>query len=391
MSEPAVLEAAGQSTSRPADVVLWCVRRAAGRADPPPVWAGGPDALRATVSHHRAWLVLARHGPAVPGLPPELLAEAARRRDVARRRQLQADADLSGCAAALDAAGVPWACFKGPVLAAVYQRAGEDRGAVDLDLLVPPDRLGDALRALSSAGAGLLSRNFTLLRRELPGEVALLARHGTTVDLHWAVVNRVLRRRRTRISTAALLAAAQPVELAGRAVPGLQRDEALVHVCLHAALAGASRLSWLLDVTLSAQDRPVDWARVRATAERWGVPNAVGLVLQRSARLLDAPVPAEVLRALVRRDWSLAEGLAGRGTPRATADRGSWAARLPQGSLEHRTVVGLVGTRLRRRLVDGPSVMTFTQSPDDPNSALHASGDAADLAAYLDAVAREPA
>ncbi|KQS59727.1 hypothetical protein ASG36_01365 [Geodermatophilus sp. Leaf369] len=370
-------------------MVLWAARRAAGHDAPPPAWRGDDGALRAAVAHHRAWLLLAAHGPDVPGVPGALLAEARARRDRARRAQLQTDADLTVAGAALDAAGVRWACLKGPVLTAVHARAGADRAALDLDLLVAPDRLAAALDALEGAGGALLTRNFALLRRELPGEVAVRGRFGTVLDLHWTLVNRAGRRRRTTVSTADLLDRASPVQLAGRPVPALQPDDALVHVCLHAALAGATRVSWLLDVTLSVQDRPVDWSRVVGTARAWGVPAPVGLVLARAATLLAAPVPRSVLRRLAAPDWRLAERWAGPRVLHSTADLGSWPARLAVGSAEHATVPGLLTARAARLVAGRPAA--FVQGASAPGSALHPAGDHADLTAFLQTVAQEAA
>jgi hypothetical protein len=373
----------------PAVVLLWAARRVAGRAGAAPRWTGTDADLTAALAQHRCWSVLARYADEVPGLSGPVLETARGRLDRARRRQLQADADLAVAGAALDGAGVPWACVKGPVLGAVWARAGAVRSAADLDLLVPPARLGDALRALSAAGGGLVSRNFTLLRREVPGEVAAVGRHGTTIDLHWTMINRAARRRRASISTAELLRDASRVQLGSTAAQVLHPDVALAHVCLHAALAGASRVSWLLDVTLSVQDRDVDWDRLVEVARAWGVPVPIGLVLQRSRALVGAPVPQAVLRSLLGRDWVLAERLVGPGAARATGDTGGWAARLSTGALEEGRVVDLLLHRAGRRLRAAPVTTPFVQGPDDPGSTLHPSGDTTDLAAYLTAVAEE--
>ena len=381
------LSAAQRSTRAPGDVVLWCARRAAGRPGSAPAWRGDDDALRVAVSHHRAWLPLAQHGDGVPGVPAALRTEALARRDRARRAQLQTDADLTVAGHALDQVGIPWACLKGPVLTAVHARAGADRAAADLDLLVPPARLRDALAALTAAGGSLVNRNLTLLRRELPGELALRGRFGTLLDLHWTLVNRARRRAHTSVSTAALLDRAAPVRLAGRPVPALDPDEALVHVCLHAALSGATRVSWLLDVALSVQDRAVDWSRVTHGAHAWGVAVPVGLVLARSATLLGTPVPLPVLRSLAGRPWSFAERAVGRRAPATTADLGNWPARVAVGACEHRTVAGLLAARTRRLLAGRTDA--FVHGADAPGSALHPDGDDGDLAAYLTAVARE--
>src|SRR4029453_10505026 len=59
---------------------------------------------------------------------------------------------LSRVGAVLDAAGIPWLVFKGPVLSSsVYCDPGMRRYS-DLDILVPPDRFPDAVIAMEAAG-----------------------------------------------------------------------------------------------------------------------------------------------------------------------------------------------------------------------------------------------
>ncbi|WP_369140381.1 nucleotidyltransferase family protein [Modestobacter versicolor] len=381
-----------RSPTSQADALLVALfRRARSGAGPVPGWPPGlpTEVFAAAVGHHRGWPVLAALGDLVAGLPGELATEAVQRQRRAVQRRLVQDADLADSAVRLDTAGIPWACVKGPVLAARYQRVGLHRSASDLDLLVPPARLADALRALTTAGGGLLSRNFTLMRAELPGEVAVQAGRGTVVDLHWSLVNRSRRRRWTSVSTGELLDRARTDDVGGRPLRVLHPADALVHLCLHAGLAGGSRLGWLLDVALTVEQTPVDWAEVVRVARQWRVGRVVGLVLARSRRLLGAPVPRGVIGSLAGPSWRAAETVVGRRVPAARSDSDGWAARLVVGSAEHASVVVLGGTRLRRRLGARPPVRVAGSPLQDPGSTLYPSGDVGDLAAYLDAVAQE--
>ena len=376
--------------SHASDVVLWIFRAALGLAEASPVWSGGDvTAFRSLLTYHRGWALFARHGRAVAGVPASVLAESVTERQQVVRRQLVAEADLRLIAEALDRADVPWLLVKGPVLAQLYQRRGNVRAFSDLDVLVAPTRLADALAALSAVGGQLLSRNYHLMRQELPGEVAVVGRHGTVVDLHWSLVNRSAKRSRTRIPTSRLLAAATRRDLGGPVVPVLSEEEALVHVCLHAALAGATRLVWLLDVALSTDNDRLNWERVVDTARDWGVGLAVGLVLMRSNMLLGAPVPASVVESLTRPGWRWAE-TAGRATPaRLAADLHGWPAHIASGALQHRTVNALALDRLRRRLLAPRRGHSFVQGDENPGSTLYPAGDMSDLAAYLHAVAQQ--
>ncbi|CCH85919.1 protein of unknown function [Modestobacter italicus] len=381
--------------SSPDDVLLWLFRTAAGQACPPPRWPVGADtrALRAGLGHHRGWGLLARSGPAVTGLPASVLDEAVERRRSMVRRRLSLDADLRALAGSLDAAGVAWVCMKGPVLAEVYERAGvgDVRFFSDLDLLVHPARFADALRACGAAGSGLLTRNFALLRAAVPGELALQARHGSVVDLHWSLVNRQSRRAATRIDTGELIDRAHRAVVAGSPVPVLQPEDALVHVCLHAAMSGGTRLSWLLDVTLTIADRTVDWRAVSARAVAWGVGPAVGLVLQRSRALLGATVPGHVVEGLVPQPWRLAQAVSVGRVVAARSDVRGAPARLALGAVRHRSsaaAAAAVAASAGRWVAMRPRP-AFVQSAAHPGSTLHAAGDGADLTAYLSAVSRQ--
>ncbi|GGC05552.1 nucleotidyltransferase family protein [Cellulomonas carbonis] len=372
-------------------LVRWLFRDVAGTASDVAPWpAEAPtDPLVRLLDVHRGWTFLARRAASVPGLPADVAARAVDERRSAVTYQVALAADLLRCGAALDAAGVPWVCVKGPVVAALHEARGEVRPFTDLDLLVPPERFADALRALSTAGSVLLDRNFALLRSRVPGEVDLRAPLGTMLDLHWTLVNRSERRRRAAVPTARLLATRVDVTTAAGPVPALGPAERLVHLCLHAAGSGGDRLVWLLDVALACAEPDVDWDAVVATARAWRVARAVGLVLGRSGAVLGAPVPGHVVAALRGRgDWAAADVLARRlDRGRAsTPARRTLGAHLAAGSLEHDRLASLAVHRSTGRLRHGRRA-PFTADPADPGSAFHADGTVEDLHAYLAAVA----
>jgi Uncharacterised nucleotidyltransferase len=69
----------------------------------------------------------------------------------------------------------------------------------------------------------------------------------------------------------------------------------VVHVGLHAALGGAWRLRWLNDLNLVITHEPVDWDAVLFRAHQWRAGHLLGVALLRSARLLNAAVPDDVI------------------------------------------------------------------------------------------------
>ena len=87
----------------------------------------------------------------------------------------------------------------------------------------------------------------------------------------------------------------------GRGFPGLDAEDAVIHVALHAGLSGAGRIGWLRDVHLLLQGPPLDWNSLVARSRRYRVASLVGHVLDRCRFTLGAPVPPDVPELLTPR------------------------------------------------------------------------------------------
>jgi hypothetical protein len=230
---------------------------------------------------------------AVPGeVRDELTAAGAR----AMGHHLKTVADLRRLAGALD--DLPWVTFKGPVVAATLYARPDMRVYGDLDVLVDPAHFGEAVERLEDASFVLYDANWPMLRREMLGEVHLVAPGGTLVDFHWHLVNIRRERERVALSTAAALARRRDVVVSGGTVPTLSAEDTLVHLCWHAAAGGGDRLGWLLDIAaaLAAPGLDPDVLARRAVETR--TRRAVAVMLSR-ARLVGADVPRPILRRLV--------------------------------------------------------------------------------------------
>jgi hypothetical protein len=84
--------------------------------------------------------------------------------------------------------------------------------------------------------------------------------------------------------------------------PALDPADQLVHLALHGVLGGATRLAWLVDVSLAAQVVP-DWAMVVQRCESAGATRAMQLILLRAQQWLPrTPVP----RLGPERGWGVA-------------------------------------------------------------------------------------
>lgn len=236
------------------------------------------------------------------------LAEQRPRFLAAQARSLAAVRDFGSLA---DPAGIDWLVLKGPALAhSVYPRP-DLRHYVDLDLLVRPAEFGRLLTLLEDAGYQLVDRNWPLLARDRPGELRLRSPRGVLLDVHWSIFNDAGRRAAFHAPTAALLAGRRQLP-AG--FPALSATDQLVHAGLHAALSGANRLGWLLDVHLAAAS--ADWPAVIAAAETIGAGPSLAVVLGRTSRLLGTDLPAGVLAELAGgRSWLVLAGALDRLSP----------------------------------------------------------------------------
>lgn len=252
-----------------------------------------PDVLLALADYHGVSGLAYERLRELPAAPEPLVAELRQRYASGVERHMRVMWELARVGSALDRAGFRWAVIKGPVLVeTLYASLPGRRAYFDLDLLVDPAAFADALAVLDSLGARLLDRNWRVLRRDMRGELHLLLSGGTPLDLHWHLIN--MYRGRMRIDTSEVVGRVRRVDLGGVAIPTLDAADGIVHLALHAALAGGDRLLWLKDIERAAAVWRPDWETVVERARRWNVGAPVGLLLSRSTEVLDADIPSWV-------------------------------------------------------------------------------------------------
>jgi hypothetical protein len=244
-------------------------------------------------------------------------------------RQLQTHRDLAFVATAFATPALQWCLMKGPVLAERVYPEPSLRPSRDLDVFVPADSFAAAIDALEANGAQLLDANWDLAIRARRGQVHVRLAHGTTMDLHWHLINSGRVRDMLNISMSSVLRNLRIVQIRDLPVSTLSVTDTVVHLGLHAALGGAWRLRWLNDLKLLIAHEVVDWASVQARADQWRARRLLGVTLMRSARLLNADVPDDVITGLLgsRLYRSTAEAL-DRLWPPVTAMHGTAPGRL---------------------------------------------------------------
>jgi hypothetical protein len=221
------------------------------------------------------------------GLPVPDWLEAHRFDTTLRRAQIVSA--LSVIAPMFDGSGVPWAVLKGPV---VTPREGgsSDREYGDLDLLVTAARLRESLGMLDDVGTEALNRNW---EPYIEHRVAEFPVHtlGVPIDLHWHLIGLGRIRDRFSISTAEVLERRIGMPVGEVEIQRLDIEDNLIHVALHAGLAGATRMGALRDVHWLVDRQETDWDTVLVRTRRFGCGSIVGQVLDRCRTVLGTPVP----------------------------------------------------------------------------------------------------
>ncbi len=275
-----------------------------------------PGALVAAAYHHgvapTVCSVLAR----VAGVPPVMVEMLQQAYEHQWQIHLRTLGDLAEVVPVLDGSGARWAVVKGPVLAEAVYADGMARSYVDLDVLVDRRALPVVLDALEGAGAAVSDRNWTMARSDTLGELGLALRHGTSLDLHWHLLNEARVRRAFSLSTGDLLSRTRRVWVNGVRTPTLDPADTVLHLTAHAALNGGHRLVWLKDLEqVIAHDAP-DWDVLVERGRATGLGLLSATMLERARRILGAEVPSEVLGALApRQKWRAVIRLADRLRP----------------------------------------------------------------------------
>lgn len=219
-----------------------------------------------------------------------------------RVTRLLVEQALGRAAIALGGAGVPWLTFKGPLISRLMARP-ELRTFNDLDLLVAADRFADAVDVLTETGIVELNRNWVPYLEHRVGEVPMVC-NGVSVDLHWHVVGLGRDRSGVRFEPHAMLDRRRMVTMGEKELPTFDAEDQLLHLAVHSALSGASRLDQLRDLVVVTTADTVDWDVVVARARSARVARLVGHALDRAHRVLGAPVPASAITALAGRALS---------------------------------------------------------------------------------------
>lgn len=311
--------------------------------------------LIAAARYHRVLNLVHLAMEGRPGVDEELAAGMKRYYLHQVGHHLRAMEDLATLSEAFGARAIPWLLVKGPVLSEVIYERPDLRVYHDLDVVIPRDAFPAAIDTLQSSGFELLDRNWDLIRREGRAQLHLSLRLGTVADVHHHLLNRASVRDSFTMPMDDILSRARTVTVGAVPVQTLDAVDTLLHVCIHAALAGGHRLIWLKDVEQAVSREAPAWEDVVDRARSWRAGSLVAVVLRRARDELGCSVPPEVVRSLFRsramgwvtafgdRLWPADRAASGRPTPAviwAQVVRDTW-----------RSTVASLWTRVMRPLM----------------------------------------
>lgn len=283
------------------DVLVACTRADVDqRAIETKLKAARTGALLKLAKFHRVDGLVYERLRDMPVAPRRVLVELAARYQAAVTNHMRALWALKLVADVMDGIGCRWAVFKGPVaVESLYEGVPGRRRYLDLDVLVEPAALGDALLKFEQDGGRVLDQNWIGMLRQMRGEMHISLPIDVPIDLHWNLID--MHRRRMHLDTDAILERARPITVGGLRVKTLDPVDTTIHLAFHAAYSGADRLLWLKDVERAAELLRPDWDELTARADRANVGRGVGLILERCRRTLGADIPEHVGVSLVGR------------------------------------------------------------------------------------------
>ena len=197
----------------------------------------------------------------------------------------------------LDAASIPTAVLKGPVLAARYRTPGH-RTFTDIDLVVPYANLDACLDLLNRDP---VVRTIPPQRPKADKRDILLVDPATDIrfslDLHWDIFGYHQMRGRTRGAMAATWVGAHRIEddLGPRWT--LSTESEIAFLCAHAILDHRFRLILFRDLAEMTR-HPVAWESLVEFAANYGLRGTTYLALLIASEALEAEVPTGVLAEL---------------------------------------------------------------------------------------------
>ena len=195
----------------------------------------------------------------------------------------------------LKGSGVEVLPYKGPVLAEILYGNVTMRQFVDLDLLIHVSELTTIQESLAELGyESALTLTPWEEREYLKSgyEYAFDSPQGRNLlEVKWRILPQFYC---VAFDIADLFDRRTVVQVSGRAVPTLGREDLLLVLCVHAAKHAWGQLSWLCDIARLASTQSLNWNFVCNQAKQLRIQRIVAVTFLLAQALLAAPLPAPV-------------------------------------------------------------------------------------------------
>jgi hypothetical protein len=228
-----------------------------------------------------------RHGlsPQLYRNLPELRPQLEERFQQNLKRSLLLTSELSRLLDVLP----PALAFKGPALAQRLYGDFAGREYCDLDVVLRPADVPQAIVALRKLGYSGLGLDPWQLRSYLRNSCEYpMSDDRVHVELHWQFAPRQFG---ARFDIERLFARSLILRLGDREVPALSPEDEFLMLVVHGTKHAWARLSWLADLSALLRFTPLDWDYIRAESERMHITRMVRVALV-LAGFMGTPAPA---------------------------------------------------------------------------------------------------
>ncbi len=233
---------------------------------------------------------------AEPGAGQSHGLEALRQLDKANaHRTLWLTLELLNIHRHLRARGLDVLPYKGPLLAEKLYGNVALRQFSDLDLLVRSDDLPAIKQALAELGyepglrlAQAAERDYLKSGYEYTFDGA---RGRNLLEIKWQILPRFYS---IGFAVSEFFERATVAMIEGQRLRTLCDQDLMLVLCVHAAKHAWKQISWLRDIAQLARSQGLDWAALRAKAERLGILRIVSVTFLLAHQLLGAELPAQL-------------------------------------------------------------------------------------------------
>jgi hypothetical protein len=231
-----------------------------------------------------------------------------------RRQAAMWDLERDAVLRRLSRAAIPALLLKGAALRLTAYRDSAERGFADIDLLVRPESLQDAVAALARDGYQLDSEAQVKVYLEHHHHLILTKPGGFLVEVHWALEPE---RSAIGLDPSAFWRDARAVPAPGvvsALVPGL--EHMVLHLAQQSVEDGLSQFRRVVDVDrVIATATHFDWEHLAVEARRMRMQAGLAVTIRLAEQLLGAAVPEGFvaglgLPAAVRRHLDLLDPVA---------------------------------------------------------------------------------